>query len=146
MAIFKLAILAAACVCSLAFAGCAATRLDLVQGGTVRVEKVSSEEAEVKTVNVRQQDGTMEIEIMVRPTERVRSFVAGRVEVEVQDPQGASFHVVQKRSIKESMPQFSKFQHAHFWVIFPYQPGPGTLVRVTHIPTDERLDGGAKSK
>lgn len=97
---------------------------------------MSSVDAEVKTVNVHQQDGTIQIEIMVRPTERIRTFVAGRVEVDVEDPKGASFHVVQKRSFKESLPQFSALQHAHFWVILPYQPGPDTLVRVTHIPTE----------
>lgn|GEM_PF-6860606 len=134
---YKFALMGFFCVCALIMSGCAAKRLDLVQEGTVTVEKISSEDGEIGDVNVHQHNGTMEIEVMVRPTERVRSFVAGAVEMEVKDPQGATFNMVQKRAIKQNMPQFSTLQHAHFWVLFPYQPGPGTMIRVTHISTDE---------
>ena len=139
MARYKFALIGALCACALVFTGCASKRLDLVQEGTVRVEKVSSEDGEVGDVRVHQHNGTMEIEVMVRPTERVRSFVAGAVEVEVTDPQGATFNVVQKRAIKQNMQQFGTLQHAHFWLLFPYTPGPGTVIRVTHISTDEAL-------
>ena len=136
---YKFALVGAFCACALAMSGCAPKRLDLIQQGTVTVEKILSEDGEVGDVNVHQHNGTMEIEVTVRPTERVRSFVAGAIEVEVKDPQGATFNVVQKRAIKQNMQQFGTLQHAHFWVLFPYQPGPGTLIRVTHISTDEAL-------
>lgn len=133
----RFALVSVVCAFALVVVGCATARINLVQDGTVKVETVSSEDGAVESVNVHQHNGTMEIEIMVRPTERVRSFVAGAVEVEIQDPEGASFSFVQKRAIKQKMSQFSTLQHAHFWVLLPYKPGPGTLIRVTHISTDE---------
>lgn len=133
----KLALLFVVCLFGVMTEGCASKRLNLIQDGVVSVEKISSEDGEVSDVNVHQHNGTMEIEVMVRPTERVRSFVMGAVEVEVRDPQGATFSFVQKRAIKMNKQQFSTLQHAHFWILFPYQPGPGTVIRVTHISTDE---------
>jgi len=114
-------------------AGCASRHLDLVEQNTVKVEKVSSGNVIIDTVRVHQHQDKMEVEVVVRPKERVMRFVSGDIRVEVVEPGGVVFTTVNAQAIRPHSDIGSKLQHAHFWCRFPIIPKPGTIIRVTSI-------------
>ena len=116
---------------------CAVNKVDLVAENIVRVERTESENASIEKVAVHQHNGEMEIEVVVRPKQREMFFVSGDIAVEIIDPNGNSFSLIEKHSDRDHHDIYSKLQHAHFWVRFPYTPSPGTLVRIRHIDTSK---------
>lgn len=115
------------------FTGCASRHLDLVEQNTVKVETIDSGTVVIDAVRVHQHQESMEVEVVVRPKERVMRFVSGDIRVEVIEPNGVLFTTVNAQAIRPHSDFGSTLQHAHFWCRFPIIPKAGTIVRVTSI-------------
>lgn len=121
------------CLAVLGIGACAPKRLDLVERGAVTVEKVPSANARISAVNVHQQGEDLEVEVVVRPSQWVRRFSPGAVEIEILDPEGRAFSFTESQSFRRHRDLYSKLQQARFWARLPYRADPRTVIRVTHL-------------
>lgn len=123
----------------IALSGCVAKRIDLVQAQSVSIERVDSDDAFIEIVNAHQHQNELEIEVVLRPNESVRRFVAGQVQVDIISPNNENAPHTFKitRPEKSQYGMDSKLQHVHFHARFPHVTQNGTIIRITHAPAPE---------
>jgi hypothetical protein len=122
-----------------ALSACVAKRIDLVQAQTVAIEKVNSDDAYIEIVNAHQHQNELELEVVIRPNESVRRFIAGQVQVDIISPdnRGMPHTFKMTRPEKSQYGMDSKLQHVHFHARFPHITQNGTVIRITHLPAPE---------
>lgn len=135
MKIRNVLILLASAVVSAACATATTRAVDMIAEGSVQVTLQKSDDVIYSKVDVHQHGDETEIQIVVRPPERVRYFAVGTIKMVVNRPDGSHQEIVTDKARVDHHDVGSKLQHAHFIVVIPYTLPTGTDVTVSYEPS-----------
>ena len=113
---------------------CAGKHLDMVAEGDVRLVLKESDHIDISKVNVHEHKGRTEIEIVVRPKERVRKLTVGAIKVLETRPDGSEQMLVSERAHVDRHKEGSTMQHAHYFIFIPNVVASGTVLTVSYEP------------
>ena len=111
-------------------AGCA-TYTDPVRKGSLSIERVSSQRADVGYVYVRDESGKYRVRGTVKKRFLSRGPIPGHVHITLIDPAGEILSDIPVRYMRKSV----KSRSADFHLELASEPPTGSTLRVTHHPT-----------
>lgn len=109
-------------------AGCATAGRNLVRDNTVKIEKVSSKQATITSVNVIQEGDQVMLRGEVRRRLVSRGHIPGHIDLEVIGADGS----VLEESVIDYHRRSVKSRYAIFHDTLRVTPPPGSTIRVTH--------------
>ena len=113
---------------------CVTMHPDLIAEGDVQVKLIKSAHINFSKVDVHKHSGETQIEVVVRPIERVRIFSAGSINILVTKPDGTEQMLATDKAHVDRHRIGSALQHAHFIVNLPRVLSSGTLLTISYDP------------